>query len=799
MNKPFSNQTTGTKIRNSHFMLSSNKIFTTLLLLLLGFAASAQQKKFTVSGTVRDGKTGETLIGATVTVASEKNVGTTTNEYGFYSLTLTEGEYELAISYSGYQTTRQKVVLTQNLKNDVAVSTSATELKEVVVTSEAKNKNVTQAQTGVEKLDIAAIKDIPVLFGEKDVLKTLQLLPGVKSAGEGNAGFYVRGGSADQNLILLDEAPVYNASHLLGFFSTFNSDAIKNVTLYKGNPPAQFGGRLSSVLDIKMNEGDNQNYGVSGGIGLISSKLTVEGPIVKNKGSFLVTGRRTYADMFLKLSSDTTLNNNKLYFYDFNAKANYKFGKNDQVFLSGYFGKDVLGVGGVFGIDWGNTTATLRWNHVFNNRIFSNTSLLYSKYNYTIKVSPGKPEGFDILSQIQDWNLKQEFQYYANPKNSIRFGFNTIHHTILPGEIAGANASASVNNMKLQKRYAWENAVYANNEWKASSKLNISYGVRLSAFSVMGGSDYYNFNDRGESVDTIRYDKGDVVKTYWNLEPRISAAYVLNESNSIKASYARNTQNLHLLSNSTTSSPTDRWIGTSNVIKPEISDQVAVGYYRNFSDNKYEFSAETYYKTMQNQIDYKDGATLYGNDDVEGQLLFGDGRAYGIELYVKKKEGRFTGWIGYTLSRSERKINGINNNDWYVAKQDRTHDISIVGIYQLSKRWTVSGTFVYYTGNAVSFPSGKYMIDNKVVFYYTERNGYRMPSYHRLDLGATWKLRERKHWQSEIAFSLYNAYGRENAYTIQFREAKDNPQRTEAVQTTLFRWIPSISYNFRFK
>lgn len=778
-------------------MRSSIRLFTTLVLLLAGFAASAQ-KKFTVSGTVRDNKTGETLIGATVQVSSQKNLGTTTNEYGFYSLTLTEGEYELSISYSGYATTRQKITLTQNLKNDVSVSTSATELQEVVVTSEAKNKNVTQAQTGVEKLDIAAIKDIPVLFGEKDVLKTLQLLPGVKSAGEGNSGFYVRGGSADQNLILLDEAPVYNASHLLGFFSTFNSDAIKNVTLYKGNPPAQFGGRLSSVLDIKMNEGDNKNYGVSGGIGLISSKLTVEGPIVKEKGSFLVTGRRTYADMFLKLSSDSTLNNNKLYFYDLNAKANYKFGKNDQVFLSGYFGKDVLGVGGLFGIDWGNTTATLRWNHVFSNRIFSNTSVLYSKYNYTIKINPGKEDGFDILSQIQDWNLKQEFQYYANPRNSIRFGFNVINHTILPGEIK-ASPRSSVNSMELQKRRAWENSIFANNEWKAAHNLNISYGMRLSGFSVMGGSDYYTFNDKGESIDTIRYDKGEVVKTYWNLEPRISASYILNEASSVKASYARNTQNLHLLSNSTTSSPTDRWIGTSNIIKPEISDQVALGYYRNFSDNKYEFSAETYYKAMQNQIDYKDGATLYGNNDVEGQLLFGDGRAYGIELYVKKKEGRFTGWIGYTLSRSERKINGINNNEWYVAKQDRTHDISIVGIYQLSKRWTVSGTFVYYTGNAVSFPSGKYTVDNKVMFYYTERNGYRMPSYHRLDLGATWKLRERKHWQSEISFSLYNAYGRENAYSIQFREAKDNPQRTEAVQTTLFRWIPSISYNFRFK
>ncbi|XZF14495.1 TonB-dependent receptor [Chitinophagaceae bacterium MMS25-I14] len=768
----------------------------TLLLLLCSAGAIAQQK-FTVSGTVKDLKNGEQLIGATIQVQEMKGTGTVTNEYGFYSITLPAGTYTFDFSYSGYKTITEKITLSQNQRHDISLGTGDNELKEVVVSSVAKNNNVTNAQTGVEKLDIKDIKDIPVLFGERDVMKTLQLLPGVKSAGEGNSGFYVRGGSADQNLILLDEAPVYNASHLLGFFSTFNSDAIKNVTLYKGNMPAQYGGRLSSVLDVKMNDGDKENYNVSGGLGLISSKLQVEGPIKKKKSSFLITGRRTYADMFLKLSNDSSQRNNKLYFYDLNAKANWDFSDKDKLYLSGYFGKDVIGVGDVFGINWGNTTATLRWNHIFSSRLFSNTSAIYSKYNYVISINSNGTD-FKITSRIQDWNLKQEFQYFLNPSNSLKFGFNTIYHTITPGEITSTGGN-NINNMALDKRYSWDNAIYVNNEWKASQRLNVNYGIRATAFSILGAGKYFDFDNAGNVLDTMHYSSGQFVKTYFNVEPRASASFIINEESSVKASYARNTQNLHLLSNSTSASPTDRWIASTNNIKPEIADQVALGYYRNFDDNKYEFSVETYYKAMQNQIDYKNGADIYGNELVESQLLFGKGRAYGVEFYVKKKVGRFTGWIGYTLSRTEKLIDGINNDSWYPAKQDRTHDISVVGIYKLNSKWTVSATWVYYTGNAVTFPSGKYTIDNQTVFYYTERNGYRMPAYHRLDLGATKKLKEHKHFTSELAFSLYNAYGRENAYSIEFRQSESNPQRTEAVQTTLFRWVPSISYNFHFK
>jgi len=764
-------------------------------LLLLHLSAAAQ--KFTISGTVKDQKNGEQMIGATVRVMELQGVGAMTNEYGFYSLTLPSGTYTVEISYNGYKTLSEKIDLTQNIKKDVSLAAADNELKEVVVKSEAKNQNITSAQTGVEKLNMKDIKDIPVLFGERDVMKTLQLLPGVKSAGDGNAGFYVRGGGADQNLILLDEAPVYNASHLLGFFSTFNSDAIKNVTLYKGNMPAQYGGRLSSVLDVKMNDGDKEAYNISGGIGLIASKLQVEGPIKKKKSSFLITGRRTYADMFLKLSPDSTMNRNKLYFYDLNAKINWDFSDKDHLYLSGYFGKDVIGVGDLFGINWGNATGTLRWNHIFNSRLFSNTSLIYSKYNYVISVRSNGTD-FDITSNIQDWNLKEEFQYFLNPKNLIRFGVNSIYHTITPGQIT-SSGSNSINDMGLEKRYSWDNAAYISNEWKATQRLNVSYGLRLTAFSVLGAGDYYHFDQNGNALDTMHYGTNEFVKTYVNLEPRVSASYVLNEASSVKFSYARNTQNLHLLSNSTSSSPTDRWIASTNNIKPEIADQVAVGYYRNFDNNNYEFSVETYYKNMQNQIDYKDGADIYGNALVESQLLFGRGRAYGVELYVKKKYGRFTGWIGYTLSRTEKQIDGINNGDWYAAKQDRTHDVSIVGIYKLNKKWTVSATWVYNTGNAVTFPSGKYVIDNQVGYYYTERNGYRMPAYHRLDLGATMQLKAHKRFTQELSFSLYNAYGRYNAYSIDFRQSETNPQATEAVQTTLFRWVPSITYNFHFK
>lgn len=753
------------------------------------------QERFTISGTIKSRVNGETLIGASVKAG---HAGVVTNEYGFYSLTLPKGKHKLEISFSGLQSTAIELMLKKDTILSVSLGNEAASLSEVTVTARSKGRSLGSPQMGIEHISSKDIKNIPVLFGEKDALKVVQLLPGVKSAGDGNSGFYVRGGAADQNLILLDEAPVYNASHLLGFFSTFNSDAVKDITMYKGGMPAQYGGRLSSVLDIKMNDGNNQDYSVSGGVGLISAKLNVEGPIQKDRSSFLVTGRRTYADMFLRLSNDSTVNSNTLYFYDLNAKLNYTLGDKDRLYLSGYFGQDKLGVGETFGINWGNATGTLRWNHIFNNKLFSNTSLIFSNYNYKISLRSGAYD-FDIFSQIRDWNLKEELQWYLNNRNSLRIGFNAIYHNIRPGEVTPGSENSGVNVNLMQKRQSLENAVYATNTWKASNNLSITYGLRFSAFSILGKGDFYDIDKDGNVTDTLHYGSGDVVKTYFNPEPRLAASYQLNATTSLKASYVRNVQSLHLLSNSTSASPTDKWVASTNIIEPEIADQFAIGYYKDLFDRQYELTVEAYYKTMQNQVDYRDGADIFTNNDaIETQLLFGKGRAYGIEWMLKKRSGKFTGWLSYTLSKTERKIDGINNNEWYNAKQDRTHDIAIVGMYQLNKKWMLSANWIFYTGDAITFPAGKYRVGDQVLFYYTERNGYRMPNYHRLDLGATCQLKQGKRFSSELAFSLYNAYGRQNAYTIEFREGEDDPNKTEAVRTALFRFIPSISYNFKF-
>ncbi len=752
------------------------------------------QNKFTVSGKVKDSKSGEELIGAVVMIEELKTTAVATNAYGFYSLTLPEGEYSIYVNYFGYQKNEFKAKLNQNIVHDFVLVEEVTELKEVVISTKKQDDNITKAQMGVEKLDIKEISKIPVLFGEKDVLKTLQLLPGIKSAGDGNSGYYVRGGGADQNLILLDEAPVYNASHLLGFFSTFNSDAIKDVTLYKGGMPSPYGGRLSSVLDIKMNEGNDKKYGVSGGIGLISSRLLFQGPIVKEKGSFMVAARRTYADAFLKLSSDESTRNSTLYFYDINAKGNYKINEKNRLFVSGYFGRDKLGIGGTFGIDWGNSTGTIRWNRLLSPKWFSNTTGIFSNYSYKININASGND-FTIFSRIRDYNFKQEFEYFPNPRNNIKIGYNTIYHKLTPGQSTGSN---SINNSVLQDRYSWENGVYFSHDLNATEKLNITYGLRISTFSAIGKGNFYTYDGNGKAIDTTYYNSGEFVKTYINPEPRFSGSYKLSSKSSVKASYARNAQYLHLISNSTASSPTDLWISSSANVKPQLADQYSVGYFRNFKDNLFEFSTEAYYKDLQNQIDYKNGANTQANDKLEGELLFGKGRAYGIEFLLKKKTGRFSGWIGYTLSRTERKIDKINNNNWYVARQDRTHDISIVGLYELNKKWSLSATFVYNTGNAVTFPSGKYRVDGDVQYVYTERNGYRMPAYHRMDIGATWLRKKTERFESSWNFSIYNLYGRENAYTITFRESESDPNKTEAVRTALFRFVPSFSYNFKF-
>ncbi|AZA93493.1 Outer membrane receptor for ferrienterochelin and colicins [Chryseobacterium nakagawai] len=755
----------------------------------------AQQQSRSISGTVKDKKNGELLIGVTVKVSDDPSINVVANEYGFYSLSVPEGSHTIIISYPGYKDFEQQINVDQNMKLDILLNQEeqkSNTIDEVIVSGIKKDKNLTSAQMGTETLNIKSIEKLPVLFGEKDVMKTIQLLPGIKSNGEGSSGFSVRGGATDQNLILLDEAPVYNASHLLGFFSTFNSDALKDASIIKGNSPAQYGGRLSSVMDVKMKDGNNKNYNVNGGIGLISSRLSVEGPIQKEKSSFIVSGRRTYADLFLKSSKD--YKDNKLYFYDLNLKANYQINENNRIYISGYFGRDVLGLGDTFNTDWGNTTATLRWNSIINSKLFSNTSIIYSNYDYKIGLKNNESE-FNLNSKIQDWNLKQDFTWFAGNKHSVRFGLQSIYHTLTPSSASGT----IVNSYSRNPRYSWENALYINDDFKATEKLTINYGMRLSFFSVLGG-DTFNTYENGELMGSQYLEKGKFGKTYTNLEPRITANYRINEVSSVKGGYSRNTQNLHLLSNSSSGNPTDQWIGSSYSVKPEIADQISAGYSRNFNNNNYELNAEVYYKSMQNQIDFKNGAQIGFSTaaDVEGELLFGKGRAYGLELIAKKKSGKLTGWISYTLSKTERKIDGINDNQWYNARMDKTHDISIVATYQLNPKWTLSGLFLYSTGNAVTFPVGKYELNGQTVFQYNSRNADRMPAYHRMDLSATYEPESNKRFRGSWTFGIYNLYGRENAYTITFEDNPNNPGTTRAMQTSLFRWVPNITYNFKF-
>ena len=764
-------------------------VFFFLICLAGNFGPIIAQSTVVVSGSVRDKQTGESLIKAVVRIQELPNAGIISNEYGFYSLTLPKGNYSVVVSQVGYETLVQKIKLDSSQTINFSLQTKNV-LKEVVVESSRKNHNLTKAQMGTETINMAAISKVPVIFGEKDLLKTIQLLPGVKSAGEGNSGFFVRGGGADQNLILLDEAPVYNATHLLGFFSTFNSDAIKDATIIKGNSASQYGGRLSSVLDVKMKEGNNQDYVVNGGIGLISSKVSVEGPLQKNKSSFILSGRRTYADMFLKATEK--FKDNILYFYDLNAKANYQIDAKNKIYVSGYFGRDELGLGQEFGIDWGNKTGTIRWNRIISNKLFLNTSLIYSDYNYNVKLKNGETN-FNINSNIKDVNLKQDYTFYANGTNTLRFGFNTILHTITPSTFSGT----VINSVSKEGRNGLENALYLTNNYRASNQLTIDYGVRLSMYTLMGG-DVYNIYENGVINSSIKLNKSSFGKTYVNPEPRITTNYRISDETSIKAGYARNVQHLHLLSNSVASSPSDQWIGNSYNIKPEIADQISVGYVTKVFKSNFEFTTEAYYKYLQNQIDYKDGAEINTVSDVESVLLYGIGRAYGLEFLLKKKEGRLTGWIGYTLSKTERKIEGINGNDWYNARQDRTHDISVVGIYDLNDRWSISGVFVYNTGDAVTYPTGKYTIQGQTLYQYAARNANRMPAYHRLDFSATYEKNKTKRMHGSWNFSLYNVYGRENAFRISFKDDPNDPTRTQIIRTALFKWVPSVTYQFKF-
>ncbi len=770
-------------------------IINIILYFLLVFPLIAQNNVATLSGFVYDANTGETMIGTNIFV-KEINKGTTSNEYGFYSLTIPKGKYTVEFSFVGYEKKLLKIDLIKSKKINVNIARSAYNLKEIVVSDKKNDENIVSTQMGTNKIVPKEIEKVPVLFGEKDILKTIQLLPGISSAGEGNSGFIVRGGSADQNLIILDEAPVYNASHLLGFFSVFNSEAIKNVKIIKGISEPEYGGRLSSVLDISMKDGSNKMYSAYGGIGLISSRLTLEGPIVKDKGSFIISGRRTYADLFFPLFGEERLKNSTLYFYDLNGKLSYNIGEDDRIFLSAYNGRDIFNFDNDFGFDWGNTTATLRWNHIFSNKLFLNSTLIYSDYNYDINFEDVN-QSTTVSSGIRDINFKQDFQYYYNSNHTLKFGLNGIYHTFHPGEIS-VTGNTNLNSKKIDDNYVMEGNLYLGHKWKINELLKLDYGFRFSSFNLVGEGKAYSFDDEGNLTETKIFNSGEIIKSYNNFEPRVAVNYLLDETSSVKLGYARNTQNIHLLSTATTSTPLDIWQPSTSIIQPEISDLVSVGYFRNFNNNTFETSLEVYYKDMRNLIEYKNGADIFLNEFIESQLVFGKGYSYGLELYLEKKIGKFTGWLSYTLSNTERIFDQINNGKKFPARHDRTHDISIVTVYNFNEKWNFSLNWVYYTGLAATFPSGKYEIEGQTINLYTERNGYRMPDYHRLDLGATYYFKRTADSEMSLTFSVYNAYARKNAYRITFEESETDPNKTEAVRLALFSIVPSITFNFRF-
>ncbi len=759
--------------------------------LLYGWSGISQDR-FVVSGHVSDAETGENLIGATVFVAGT-SLGTASNSYGFYSLTIPAGEVVLVCSYIGYRGIQMPLTITGSQTFDLKLESLPTLIEEVVVKAERADQRLRTAEIGVEKVDMASIARLPVLFGERDLLKTLQLLPGISTVAEGGTGFSVRGGSIDQNLILLDEAPVYSSSHLMGFFSVFNADAVKDVSVFKGGIPANYGGRASSVVDIQMRDGNNQKFSATGGIGLISSRLTLEGPIVKDRGSFIISGRRSYADLMARLAGYID-NNMGLYFYDLNAKFNYRINENNRLYLSAYNGADDFSYED-FGINWGNNTLTARWNHLFGPRLFSNTTFIYSNYDYAFNIM----DAIKMSAGIENLGLKEDMSFFLNPENSLKFGLQSTYHRFSPGELVPDDPDSSfVPKIVLPEKKALESGVYVSNEMKIGERFAANYGFRFSMFNQIGEGNTYSFNELNERIDSVHFEAGEIMQTYTAFEPRISLNYRLGNKHAFKASYNRMAQYLHLLSNATSGQPTDTWVPSTTNIKPVIVNQVSAGYFRNFLDNMLEFSLEAYYKDMDAVTDYEDGTNVLFNEDVEASILAGDGRSYGAEVYLKKKNGAFTGWLSYTLARTEKRIEGINYGHWYSTTYDKTHDLSVVLSYQLSKRIALSGAWVYYTGNAVTFPSGKYTFDGHTLSYYTERNGYRMPDYHRLDLSLHIDGRPGKRFESGWNFSVYNVYNRHNAYIISFQESESMPGRTEAVRLSLFGVVPSLTWNFKF-
>ena len=775
------------------------------MLLLLSFV-SWSQNKYTLSGYVRDSLSGETLIGASVTVNGQSK-GIASNSYGFYSITLDEGTYNISSTFAGYLPLDSVINLNRNTEVNFNLL-QRTMLEEVIVSSRRRDNNVKAPQMGKIDMSVSRIKSVPVLLGEVDLLKTLQLIPGVRNAGEGNTGLYVRGGGPDQNLIMLDDAIVYNSGHLFGFFSIFNSDAIKNISLIKGSMPAQYGGRLSSVLDVAMKEGNIKKFEAEGGIGLISSRLSIQGPIKKEKASFIISARRTYIDLvmkpFIKKSSD--FHGSGYYFYDLNMKVNYRFSQRDRVYLSGYFGRDIFNFKNSarsFSADipWGNSTATLRWNHVFNRKLFANTTLVYNDYKFAFGA---EQEDFKLRlsSGIRDRNAKIDIDYYPSPSHRIKFGGHYTYHTFVPNILTGEQGDTKFEPNNDTKKYAHEMAVYIQDEWEIAPKLNVGAGLRYSAFTQVGPYTIYERDADGNKTDSVYYGRGKSIKTYGGPEPRFTARYGLNEETSIKAGVGRNIQYIHLVSNAASTLPTDLWVPSTYRVQPQISLQYSAGLFKNFMNNEYETSVEVYYKDMKNQIEYGEGYTPSLNDP-EDEFVFGNGWSYGAEFFVNKTRGKFSGWVGYTLSWTWRKFLELNDAEKFPAKYDRRHDISVVAMYELSKKWKLSTVFVYGSGNATTLPERFYIVDGVLTQEYSKVNQYRLPAYHRLDLSATltpYQKPGRKFHQSWV-FSLYNSYSRLNPYFIYFNQEGspyDGTLKIEARKVSLFPIIPAVTWNFKF-
>ena len=791
-------------------MLNNFKICLWLILVLP--ICSFSQEKFTLSGKITDQHSNETLIGVNI-IFPELQAGAVTNEYGFYSITVIRGTYNFQVSYLGFNSISETITIDKDKTMNFKLQESTESLDEIVITENVEKLNIRKPQMSVNSLSINTIKRMPVVLGEVDIIKSITLLPGVSNAGEGSSGFNVRGGAVDQNLILLDEATIFSSSHLFGLFSVFNPDAIKDLKLYKGGIPAKYGGRVSSVLDIYQKEGNSNEFHMNGGIGIVSSRLLVEGPLKKEKASFLLGGRSSYAHLFFPLFDLDS----KAYFYDLNTKLSWNINDNNNVYLSGYFGRDVFDISDSFENTYGNTVLNFRWNHLYSDKLFANLSLIYSDYYYGLALNFVE---FDWKSGITNFNLKYDLKHYINSNFKLEYGLNSLYLSFNPGEITPTTETSGINPYDLIKKYAFENAVYIDAEHQISSNFAISYGLRLSSFHRLGQTELniyekdhaVNFNEelkiyeKGQVIGVDTYDSSDVIASFMNLEPRLALAFQINENSSVKASYNRMSQYLHLLSNTSSPTPLDVWAPSGKYIKPQLLDQIALGYFKTFKDNKYSLEVETFYKDIQNRIDYIDGANLIANDAIEQVILNGKARAYGLEVLLRKNEGRLKGWIAYTLSKSEQQTSGrnaletgINNSEWYNTPYDKPHDISITSSYDLNEKWSLSSNFIFQTGQPTTFPNGQYEYNGIIIPNYELRNSSRLSSYHRLDVSGSYNPNPKstKRLKGEWVFGIYNLYGRKNASSIVFKENKDTGVN-EATRLALFGIIPSVSYNFKF-